>query len=52
MVLASVVTTTAREIEWVTRGIGIYFPEAGPVFAMAFPKRIGRVPSSMPITGF
>ena len=28
LVLASVVTTTAREIEWVTRGVGPCFPEA------------------------
>ncbi len=28
MILASVATTTAREIDWITHGVGAFFPEA------------------------
>ena len=45
MVLASVATTTAWEIEWITRGIGIYFPEAWARFRDGVPEadRAGRL---------
>ena len=45
MVLASVATTTASEIDWITRGIGIYFPEAWARFRDGVPEadRAGRL---------
>jgi proline iminopeptidase len=38
MVLASVVTTTRREVEWVTRDVGRYFPEAWNRFRNGLPE--------------
>lgn len=37
MVLASVVTTTRREVDWVTRHVGRFFPEAWERFRDAVP---------------
>jgi proline iminopeptidase len=38
MVLASVVTTTHREIQWVTRDVGRYFPQAWERFRDGVPE--------------
>ena len=38
MVLFSVTTTTAWEIDWVTRGVGIFFPEAWARFRDGVPE--------------
>lgn len=38
MILASVVTTTPREVQWVTRDVGRYFPEAWQRFREALPE--------------
>lgn len=35
MVLHSIATTTAREIEWITRGVGTFFPREWAVFRAA-----------------
>ena len=37
MVLAGVVTTTAREVEWATRGVGMFLPEAWARFRDGVP---------------
>ena len=51
MVLFSVATTTAWQIDWITRGIGVFFPSHGPVFATEFRKQSGTAASSRPIIG-
>ena len=38
MVLASVATTTAWEIDWITRGVGVFFPEAWQRFRDGVPE--------------
>jgi proline iminopeptidase len=38
MVLVSVVTTTRQEVEWVTRDVGRYFPEAWTRFREGLPQ--------------
>ena len=38
MVLAGVATTTAREIDWITRGLGAFFPEAWARFCDGVPE--------------
>jgi proline iminopeptidase len=38
MVLACVATTTAREIDWITRGVGLFFPEAWTRFRNGVPE--------------
>jgi proline iminopeptidase len=38
MVLFSIATTTAWEIEWITRGVGIFFPKAWSRFRDGVPK--------------
>jgi proline iminopeptidase len=38
MVLFSVGTTTARELDWITRGVGIFFPEAWARFRDGIPE--------------
>jgi proline iminopeptidase len=38
MVLFSIATTTASEIEWITRGVGTFFPEAWSRFRAAIPE--------------
>src|SRR2546422_8480504 len=38
MVLVSVVTTTHREVHWVTRDVGQYFPEAWMRFREGLPE--------------
>lgn len=38
MVLASVATTKAWEIDWITRGVGIFFPEAWARFRGGVPE--------------
>ncbi|HEV2013790.1 MAG TPA: prolyl aminopeptidase [Candidatus Dormibacteraeota bacterium] len=38
MILASVVTTTHREVQWVTRDVGRYFPEAWKRFREGLPE--------------
>ncbi len=38
IVLGSVATTTRWEIEWMTRGVGVYFPEAWDRFCRALPE--------------
>src|SRR5580704_12054868 len=38
MVLASVATTTAREIDWITRGVGVFFPEPWARFRDGVPE--------------
>lgn len=38
MVLYSIATTTEREIEWITRGVGIFFPEAWSRFQAGVPE--------------
>jgi proline iminopeptidase len=38
MVLNSVATTTAWEIDWITRGVGIFFPEAWARFRDGVPE--------------
>ena len=38
MVLNSVATTTAAEIEWITRGVGAFFPEAFQRFQSGVPE--------------
>ena len=38
MVLASVATTTEREIDWITRGVGAFFPEAWERFRDGVPE--------------
>ncbi len=45
MVLASIAAATAWEIDWITRGIGIYFPEAWARFRDGVPEadRAGRL---------
>ena len=39
MVLNSVATTTAAEIDWITRGVGRFFPEAWARFRGGVPER-------------
>jgi pimeloyl-ACP methyl ester carboxylesterase len=52
MVLVSVVTTTRREIEWVTRHAGRFLPQRnGRGFAMAYRVPSAMAPSSRPTTG-
>ncbi|WGF86396.1 prolyl aminopeptidase [Marinivivus vitaminiproducens] len=43
MVLHSIATTTAREIDWITRGVSMFFPEAWQRFRDGIPpaKRTG-----------
>lgn len=38
MVLASVATTTRAEVEWITRGVGAFFPEAFDRFRSGVPE--------------
>ena len=38
LVLCSVTTTTPREIDWITRGVGTFFPEAWARFNEAVPE--------------
>jgi proline iminopeptidase len=38
MVLFSIATTTPREIEWITRGVGVFFPEAWSRFVNGVPE--------------
>lgn len=38
MVLASVTTTTAREVDWITRGVGAFLPEAWARFRDGVPE--------------
>ena len=38
MVLASVATTTAQEVDWITRGVGAFFPEAWARFRDGVPE--------------
>ena len=38
LVLFSVATTTAREIEWITRGVGVFFPEPWRRFCDGVPE--------------
>jgi proline iminopeptidase len=38
MVLASVATTTAWEIDWITRGVGVFFPEPWASFRDGVPE--------------
>ena len=38
MVLFSIATTTAREIDWITRGVGIFFPDAWQRFRDGVPE--------------
>lgn len=38
MVLASVATTTLREIDWITRGVGAFFPDAWERFRDGVPE--------------
>ena len=38
LVLASVATTTPSEIEWITRGVGVFFPEAWARFRDGVPE--------------
>ncbi len=41
LVLGSVVTTTRREIDWLTRGVGRFFPEAWERFCAGAPEAGG-----------
>lgn len=38
MVLFSIATTTAREIDWITRGVGAFFPDAWQRFCGGVPE--------------
>lgn len=38
MVLASIATTTPAEVEWITRGVGAFFPEAWERFRAGVPE--------------
>lgn len=38
LVLFSVATTTAAEIDWITRGVGVFFPEAWARFSSGVPE--------------
>jgi proline iminopeptidase len=44
LVLASVTTTSRREVQWLTRDVGRIFPEAWDRFAAAVPETMRRLP--------
>lgn len=48
MVLNAVATTTAEEIEWITRGVGRFFPQAHQSFLAGLPEeaRDGNLPAA------
>ena len=51
MVLISVVTTTYREVQWVTREVGDTFPRPGRGFVRGSPRRSGTAISSRATSG-
>jgi proline iminopeptidase len=44
LVLALVTTTSRREVDWITRGIGCIFPQAWDRFAAAVPQALRHLP--------
>lgn len=44
MVLALVTTTSPREVDWITRGVGRLFPQEWERFASAVPERLRHLP--------